>query len=204
MPDPLLAAVSAFAPWSGTPTEARNAVQAARTIDDAKGIADKAAALQQYARRAHDPEMENWVAEIRVRAKRRIGELSAVLEKAPCGPGRGKSLSEAGKPFKAATLKAAGISTTEGFRCEQLAAVPEPDFERFIAEVQARNQPVTGRDVARLIGKRERKNGVARTAERADCCTSADDGRPARWMQLPHGAFQVVDLRVVAESLTRP
>jgi hypothetical protein len=54
----------------------------------------------------------------------RIGEISRGLETAPHGPGRGKSLPTNGKPFKAATLKAAGISTSAAHRAEQLAENP--------------------------------------------------------------------------------
>ena len=52
------------------------ALTEAKAVDEAKGIADKATALQAYARQAHNPEMERMAAEIRLRAKRRIGEIS--------------------------------------------------------------------------------------------------------------------------------
>jgi hypothetical protein len=87
---------------------ARFAVEAARTVDEAKDISDKAAALQHYARQAHDPDLELWVAEIRVRAKRRIGELSAKLDTA-----QGTNLPNVptvGHSGKRAVLKAAGLS----------------------------------------------------------------------------------------------
>jgi hypothetical protein len=59
-----------------------------------------------------------WIAEIKIRATMRIGELSKELEKAPSGPGRGKkSLPTTGKPFKTEALKAAGISTSERKAC---------------------------------------------------------------------------------------
>lgn len=56
------------------------------------------------------------------RAKRRIGELSAGLADG-AGPGRGKKVPEAGKVFKSAALRAAGLSKSEAHRCERLATV---------------------------------------------------------------------------------
>jgi hypothetical protein len=53
--------------------------------------------------------MYRWVTEIKLRADVRIGEISRGLEKAPSGPGRGKSHPADGKPFKFQVLKAAGI-----------------------------------------------------------------------------------------------
>ena len=60
----------------------RLAAQECKTVDEAKDIADRAKALAQYAREARDPDLERWVTEIRLRAKRRIGELSMALETA--------------------------------------------------------------------------------------------------------------------------
>ena len=60
----------------------RSAIVACHSVDEAKDIQDRAAALQAYARQSRDPELERWVAEIRLQARRRIGELSAVLESA--------------------------------------------------------------------------------------------------------------------------
>ncbi len=59
--------------------------------------------------------------EIRLRAKRRIGELSEALETAPRGgKGGGSGLPGPGKVAKSTALKAAGLSTSEANRCEQI------------------------------------------------------------------------------------
>ena len=60
---------------------ARSALAEARRVDEAKEIRDQALALQAYARQRNDVEMERWLAEIKLRATVRIGELSAALEK---------------------------------------------------------------------------------------------------------------------------
>lgn len=78
-----------------------------------------AAAIEAYARQRNDVEMERWVAEIKLRATRRIGELSAALEKAPRGGAGGTTKVPAGG--KNAVLKAAGLSTSAAHRAERLA-----------------------------------------------------------------------------------
>lgn len=129
--------------------QARTAIAECRRVDDAKDIADKALALQTYARQANDPEMEAWVAEIRLRARRRVGELSAALDKAPSGrasvslPSDGKSKTDA--------LAAAGLSSSEAHRCEQIAKVPEEKFEAYIAAKKDAGKSVNADEVTRTV-----------------------------------------------------
>lgn len=87
--------------------------------------------------------MEQWVAEIRLRARRCIGDLSAGLETVQGIPNAGKK----------SLLAAAGISTSEASRCEQLASVPAVRFEAYVAERKASGKPVLADDVARLLVK---------------------------------------------------
>lgn len=120
---------------------ARHALQEARSVDEIKDIKDKAEALRLYARQANDRDLEVWTAEIKVRAVRRIGELSAALETAPSGraavslPAVGKSKSDA--------LTEAGISSSSANRYEQVAAIPEAEFEAHIAERRDALEPAS-------------------------------------------------------------
>ena len=80
-----------------------------------------------FARQRQDVDLERWVAEIKLRAVVRIGELSRELETAPSGPGRGvKSRPNGGTPFKAQALKSAGISRSAAHRAEQIADQAPP------------------------------------------------------------------------------
>ena len=88
---------------------------------------------------ARDPDMERWVAEIRLRARRRVGELSAALDTAQGA--RSELLPAAGK--KSDALAAAGLSTSEAHRCEQIAKVPASAFETYIATQTAAGQVTT-------------------------------------------------------------
>lgn len=116
----------------------------AASVDEAKDWADKAAALRAYARQAHNTDMEVQVAEIRLRALRRLGELSKELEKADQSErGQDGRFPTAGKTAKADTLREAGISTSAAHRCEQLADVPQEEFEGYLAEQRDAKEPAS-------------------------------------------------------------
>jgi N6-adenosine-specific RNA methylase IME4 len=107
------------------------ALAQATRVDDVKAIKDKSEAMRAYARQIKNPQLEADAWEIRKRAEARLGELSAILDKAG-GPGRGKRLPTSGKSFKTASLKAAGISTSAANRYEQFSKLPESERERRI------------------------------------------------------------------------
>lgn len=95
-----------------------------------------------------DPDMERWVAEIRVRAKRRIGELSGALETVQgCNL---PNVPSAGQTGKREALTAAGLTKTEAHRCEQLSRVPEAAFEAYIATKTAAGKTVTADEMVRI------------------------------------------------------
>ena len=104
-------------------------------VDDVKQIADKARAVELYARQQHNKELEWQMNAIRLRAQRRMGELLTGLDR------HGKATRLAGGerlPPSAlkATLDAAGISRSAGVTYEKLAAVDQDVFE---TEVERRH-----------------------------------------------------------------
>ena len=123
---------------------ARKALAEAATIDEAKEIRDQAEALRAYARQRDDVEMERWVAEIKLRATIRIGELSRELDTA-----QGKRIdtqlgSSTGTRSKRETLKAAGISKASAHRAEQLTEpAARQKVEQYIEQQAAAKKPVT-------------------------------------------------------------
>ncbi len=78
--------------------------------------------------------MEVQVAEIKLRALRRMGELSKALETAhKAGQGTDVQLPNSGK-LKSEQLSDAGVSTSSAGRAEQLADVPANAWLRELAE----------------------------------------------------------------------
>jgi hypothetical protein len=105
----------------------------ARNIDEVRAVHDKAVAAELYARIAKDTTLEQDAAEIRIRAKRRAGEMVAAIDKRPGGRSKTES-----RP----RLSELGIGREESSKWQRLAAVPEADFEQKIAKARAQGRPV--------------------------------------------------------------
>jgi hypothetical protein len=114
------------------------AIDAAYKVDEVKPIRDKAIALETYARQAHNVEAERQACEIRLRAERKAGELSAKLEKAPgARTDKPRAIMDRGWT-KAEQLKTAGVSPRQAKQWEKLAAVPESEFKQALADPTAK------------------------------------------------------------------
>jgi N6-adenosine-specific RNA methylase IME4 len=145
--------------------EAKRAIAAAANVDEVKDIADKAAALQAYARQAKDTELEKQAAKIRLRAKRRIGELSKSLEKAPSGKAaHSRSIDGTSKTE---ALKAAGLSKAEAHRCEQVATVPEEEFEAYLTKCDQASRVASSDELVKRVTKKvQRAEKIEKIAEK--------------------------------------
>jgi 16S rRNA G966 N2-methylase RsmD len=108
---------------------ARHALQQAASIDEVKDIKDKAEAIRLYAQQQKDSALEQYAAQIKTRSMRRLGILSAELEKAENQHAR-----PTGGTGKREALKEAGLSKSTAHRCEKLAEMPEKEFEKRISE----------------------------------------------------------------------
>ncbi len=132
----------------------KQAVAECRNIDEVKQIRDKAEALRAYAKQAKESlEVQNNVAEIKIRCERRIDEFSKEL------PIIGhRKASHDGSLSKYGVLKDAGISHHE--RYEAIANLPEDAFERHINEVKKRYEELTTVSVIKLARKLERESRI--------------------------------------------
>ena len=128
--------------------KARQAIAECKTIDEAKGIRDKAAALLAYARQARETLfVQNDIAEIKIRAERRVGEFSKELPKNE-NFNRGNQYKEVATPHdggqpqtKTSILKEAGVTHHE--RYEAIASLSDEVFEKHIANVKQSNEELT-------------------------------------------------------------
>jgi hypothetical protein len=118
---------------------ARAALERAHTVDEVKDIRDKAEARRAYAKQANDIDMQNWAAEIRVRAERRAGELLKAMEKQHGARGVGKKVES---PL-ATPLSELGITKTQSCKWQRLADVPTPEFESTLRGIMGLGKELT-------------------------------------------------------------
>jgi N6-adenosine-specific RNA methylase IME4 len=117
---------------------ARQALAEAHSVDEVKGIRDKAVAMQAYAKQAKDTTLITQATEIRMRAERRAGELLREAEKNQ-GAVPGKT-GRKGKPVLDSRPKLAdlGINKTQSSRWQALAALDSDVFETKVESTSKR------------------------------------------------------------------
>ena len=98
----------------------------AEPVDDVKDIRDKAEALRVYAKQAgYGLDIQNRVAELKIRAERKAGELIP------------KTIT-VGRKSHDVTLSDLGIEPMQSHRWQFEYRLPEAEFERYIAETKER------------------------------------------------------------------
>jgi N6-adenosine-specific RNA methylase IME4 len=124
-------------------TQARQALQKAKTIDEVKAVRDNAERLRLYLKQSKESlEMQNDAAEIGLRAERRAGEMLKEGERRKADEGRpkkGNQLDCLSKP----TLREIGVTENQSTRWQQLASIPEADFEHAIDQAKIAGQELT-------------------------------------------------------------
>jgi N6-adenosine-specific RNA methylase IME4 len=114
---------------------ARQAVAEAKTFDEVRDWENKAAAFQEYSRRARDREMELDCLTIREDARRRRGELLLDMKaRGELVPGDHEVVDQV--PRKE-TLKSLGISKNESARDQRIALLSEDAYQRLVARCRA-------------------------------------------------------------------
>ena len=111
---------------------AKFAIAQYESIDEVKDYIDKAAAVQEYAKRANDYDIEHKAAKARVRAERRCGEILKDMEKAKGGQPYQSNGVTSREPEP--TLNKMGLSKNQSSKFQQLANVPESEFEDALAD----------------------------------------------------------------------
>lgn len=134
---------------------ARRALAEAHSIDEVKAIRDKAEAMRAYARQAGDLEMQIWVAEIKLRAERRAGELlREMAERGERDQGKGgdrKSQSQ-GAIVKLVDF---GIDPSESARWQLESDLPEEDFDAWLAKHKERKSVPTSSGLRAEVTRRK-------------------------------------------------
>ena len=123
----------------------RRAIAAAASVDEVKDIRDKAEALRVYAKQAGETlEDQNRLAEIKIRAERRAGEILKEMPKQ-----HGARPSDAGL-HDVTPLSDIGISKVQSHRWQQEAAVPEERFSQYVQETVGQGDELTSVGLRRI------------------------------------------------------
>jgi N6-adenosine-specific RNA methylase IME4 len=138
-------------------SQARRELAEAKTINEAKTIADKAELARVLARKAKlGLEAQNEAAEVKIRAERLAGQL--IQE----GQERGE-IATSGRPSangdSVSQLADIDISRKESSRWQQEAAIPADDFEQYVEETKASGEELTSAGVRRYGASNHRRAG---------------------------------------------
>jgi N6-adenosine-specific RNA methylase IME4 len=134
----------------------RQAIEKAATVDQAKGIRDKAEALRIYAKQSGQSlEVQNRCAEIKLRAERRAGAILSEMEKNKGARGKGVRFHDESAP----TLADLGITQAQSHRWQKIAGIPIQDFDTFVAGTKQRGKELTSVSVLRLAHDLKRPTG---------------------------------------------
>lgn len=129
---------------------ARQAVAEAKSIDEVKQIRDQAEALRLYVRQQGESlQMQNDIAEIKLRAERRAGELLREMDKNKGGNPNLLHDETGCSP----TLPELGISRVQSHRWQTEAQVPDEEFEQYVAETKANGEELTSTGLRRKAKK---------------------------------------------------
>jgi N6-adenosine-specific RNA methylase IME4 len=126
-----------------TLTMAKNALAHARTLDDVKAIRDKAEAIRMYVRAQGESFLiQNYAAEVKIRAERKAGFLLSESGFGQMGGDR--------KSKDIVSLDSLGIKNHQSKRWQKMSSVPDTEFEKHVASVIESEKELTTAGVLSL------------------------------------------------------
>lgn len=124
-------------------SKAKTMIEKASKVDEAKAIRDKAEALRVYCKQTKQGlKIQNQLAEIRIRAERRAGEILKKMKETGEREGQG---GDRRSKLPAGTLKLAdlGINKSESHRFQKIAEIPKKLFEEEISTTKSEGEELT-------------------------------------------------------------
>lgn len=145
---------------------ARRELAQACKVDEVKRIRDKAEAIRAYAHMAGDSKLEQDAAEIRIRAERRLGEMTAALkQEGALTSGPKPRIGTKKEPIQKMKLADLGIDKKLSARAQKISSIPDRAFEKMVGELRQRIQDKSGRVPMDIMRAREQAQRRARHAK---------------------------------------
>ncbi len=163
-------------------------------VSQLKEIIARSEALKIYAAQAKKGlEIQNQVAEIKLRAEKRIGNLLVEMPKQ-----RGARPADMGLQAETPSLSDLGIEKTQSHRWQTIASLPDDQFEQYVSDVKKSNEELTtagiiglAKDLAKAEKREERQKDYA---EKALFFKEED-------VQIWHGDFREMSDKISDESV---
>lgn len=138
--------------------DARRSLADARTLEQVKGVRERAESVRAYAQRCSlGIELQNYACELKLQAERVGGRMLTELRL------RGGSRSNRRRTFR---LRELGLDKNQSARWQMVATVPESLFRRYVRESHQAGSEISEAGLLRLA-KRLRKESVDRTIVRS-------------------------------------
>jgi N6-adenosine-specific RNA methylase IME4 len=161
---------------------AKQALAAARKIDEVKDIRDKSIAMQVYAFQAKDAQLAADAAELKDRATRRIGELmeeqrsAGKMAKGARDPGTQRGTTRVAE--KPASLEKQGVDKDLAHRARRYASMPKDKFEHHVAKTRSRAVAIAEGDkaiIAEVRAERQKEKQVKRKQREKELARHLED-----------------------------
>jgi hypothetical protein len=154
--------------------QSKLAIREVKTLGEIKKLVDQSEALKAYAKSAQmSAEIQSDIAELNLIATRRLGEISAALEKKSGGDRKSENQKSGSRTFddgKTAALSSVGVSRQRANEAEKLAKIDDGVFNELLKtskeipipkadmEKLSRMEPEQQREVANKITSGEAKS----------------------------------------------
>lgn len=170
-------------------SEATRLLAECATIDEAKHIHDLAEGARIYAKMSGQAlAAQNSASEIKLRAERRMGDMLKEMDLRPGRRWPSDNSTHMGT-IKNPTLSDLDISKKQSSRFQQVASIPDPDFEQYLAETKEDEAgEVTSAGALRLAAKIRNGPHVGNNSGNNEWYT------PAEYIQAARAVMGEIDL----------
>ncbi len=132
---------------------AKNAISECKNIDEITKIIDKSKIMQAYVKQAKESlQVQNDVAEIKLRAERKAGELLKIMNI--------PKHNEKNELQEVTRLSDLGVEKHESYRWQQIANIPEDKFDNRILEIKEKNKEITENEILNFAKSLKKENTI--------------------------------------------